>query len=280
MKVAFVADSSANRHTKKGMSVGYAPMKIVTEEKEYVDTPDLNVRGMLMEMKEYKGRSGTACPSIQDWMEAFDDADMVLGVAITSGLSGTYNSGCIAAKQYLEKKPDAKVFILDSLSTGPEMQLILEKYQEYVDAGMDFEEIVEAIKDYHQHTHLLFSLESLDNLVKNGRVKPIVGKLAGVLGLRMVGRASAEGTLEPLYKGRGEKKAIQFIVKEMESVGFRGGKARITHNFNEGMAKALEASILEKWPESEITVAENTALCGYYAEMGGLLVGYEDICGL
>ena len=277
MKVAFVADSSANKHTREGMSVGYAPMKIVTEEKEYIDTPDLDVRKMMEEMKAYKGRSGTACPSIGDWLEAFDEADMVLGVAITSGLSGTYNSACTAAKQYLESKPDAKVFILDSLSTGPEMQLILEKYAEFVDAGMEFEEICEAIREYHQHTHLLFSLESLDNLVKNGRVKPIVGKLAGVLGLRMVGRASAEGTLEPLYKARGEKKAIQNIVKEMDSVGFKGGKVRITHNFNEPMARAVQDTVLAKWPESEVVISENTALCGYYAEMGGLLIGYEDI---
>ncbi len=277
MKVALVADSSANKHTKPGMSVGYAPMKIVTENTEYVDTPELDVRKMMEEMKAYKGRSGTACPSISDWLDAFDDADMVLGVAITSGLSGTYNSGCIAAKQYLESKPEAKVFILDSLSTGPEMQLILEKYADYVEQGMTFEEICTAIQEYHRHTHLLFSLESLDNLVKNGRVKPIVGKLAGVLGLRMVGRASAEGTLEPLYKGRGEKKAIQNIIKEMENEGFQGGKARITHNFNESMAQELKTVILNKWPDSEITISENTALCGYYAEMGGLLIGYEDI---
>ncbi len=277
MKIALVADSSANKHTKPGLSVGYAPMKIVTEETEYIDVPDLDVRKMMEEMKAYKGRSGTACPSISDWLDAFDDADMILGVAITSGLSGTYNSGCIAAKQYLESKPQAKVFILDSLSTGPEMQLILEKYDEYAKQGMEFEEICAAIQEYHKHTHLLFSLESLDNLVKNGRVKPIVGKLAGVLGLRMVGRASTAGTLEPLYKGRGEKKAIQNIIKEMESEGFQGGKARITHNFNEPMAMELKKVILSKWPGSEITISENTALCGYYAEMGGLLIGYEDI---
>lgn len=275
MKVAYVADSSANRHTNRDMKVGYAPMKIVTDQKEYVDTPDLDVRGMLEELKAYKGRSGTACPSVSDWIDAFDDADMVLAVAITSGLSGTYNSACIAAEQYKETRPDAKVFVFDSLSTGGEMQLILEKYQECVEQGMEFEEICDTVREYHKQTHLLFSLESLDNLVKNGRVNPIVGKLAGVLGLRMVGRASTEGTLEPIYKSRGEKKAIQNIVKEMKQVGYKGGKARITHTFNPNMAETLTQQLRSEWPNADIDIAEHTALCGYYAELGGLIIGYE-----
>ena len=139
MKVTLVADSSANIHSNKDMSVNYVPLRIVTDEKEYIDTPDLNVKLMLNDLKSYKGRSSTACPGVNDWLEAFGDADMVLGATLTSNLSGCYNSARIAVEEYLEMKPDAKVFIMDSLSTGPELQLLLEKMDEYVKRGFSFE---------------------------------------------------------------------------------------------------------------------------------------------
>lgn len=275
MKITLVADSSANKHNEQDMTVAYAPLSIVTDKKEYPDNDNLDVMEMLNDLKAYKGKSSTSCPSVADWIDAFQDGDEVLGVAITSGLSGSYNSSQVAAEQYKESKPGAKVFIMDSLSTGPEMQLILEKYKELVDKGLHFEDIVNKVKEYHKQTHLLFSLESLDNLVKNGRVNPIVGKVAGVLGIRMVGRASDQGTLEPLYKARGEKKAIQCIVKAMAEAGFKGGKCRISHTFNKNMGEQIAALIKEKWGNCDLTITENTGLCSYYAERGGVLVGFE-----
>ena len=87
---------------------------------------------MLKELKEYKGKSSTACPSVGDWLEAFGDADIVYGSAITSHLSGCYNAAAIAADEYRGRYPGRKVFILDTLSTGPEMELITEKYRELI----------------------------------------------------------------------------------------------------------------------------------------------------
>ena len=128
MNVKIVADSSANLPALAGIAYASVPLKIVTDEKEYVDDASLNVEQMVCELEEYKGRSGTSCPSVGDWLEAFGDAEFVFTVAITSNLSGCYNAAAIAAEQYMSANPGAKVFILDSLSTGPEMELILEKF--------------------------------------------------------------------------------------------------------------------------------------------------------
>lgn len=275
MNVKLVADSSANLHTMEGMRVSYAPMKVVTDAAEYIDDDNLDVPGMIKALREYKGKSSSACPSISDWIETFEDADMVLGVSITSNLSGCYNSASIAAAEYMQRKPDAKVFILDSLSTGPEMQLILEKYHELVNADVAFDEICAAIKEYLTRTHLIFSLESLDTFAKNGRVSPIVARAAGVLGLRIVGRASAEGTLEPMHKCRGEKKALQQLLAMMKDAGYHGGKVRLAHAYNPEAAEELASMIRAVWPDSDITITLNRGLCCYYAEAGGLLVGFE-----
>ena len=136
MKIRLAADSSSNIHAMPGLDYTAAPLTIVAGEKEYVDVPSLDVEKMMRGLKEHKGRSSTACPGVGDWLEAFGDADIVYGVAITSNLSGAWNAANIAAEQYMEEHPGRKVFILDSLSTGPEMELILEKYQELILAGL------------------------------------------------------------------------------------------------------------------------------------------------
>ena len=276
MKIKLVADSSANIHTSSDMDVTYVPLKIVTNTKEYTDTADLDVPGMLKDLKEYKGKSSTACPGISDWVDAFGDADTVFGVAITSNLSGCYNAAAIAADEYMSSNPDAKVFILDSLSTGPEMQLILEKYQDLINEGKAFEEIRDEIQSYCKRTHLIFSLESLDNFAKNGRVSSVVAKAVGVLGLRIVGKASDEGTLEPMHKCRGEKKALQQLLTTMREMGYNGGKVRLAHSYNENAANTFASLLRENYPGCDVTITINRGLCCYYAEEGGLLVGFES----
>lgn len=253
------------------------PLKIITREKEYVDTPKLDVPKMLRELKEYKGTSGSACPGIEDWLNAFDDSDMVLGVSLSSGISGCYNSAMIAAQEYLEQRPDAKIYILDSLSTGPELELLLEQYEELVSDGLSFEEIREGIQDYLHHTHLVFSLASLDSFVKNGRVNPLVGKAVGILGLHIVGKASDEGTLEPMHKCRGEKKSLTQLLKSIKELGYQGGKVRISHSYNLLAADAFADMLRSEFPEVDVSITRNRGLCCYYAEEGRILVGFEDL---
>lgn len=275
MKIKLVADSSANINTFRAADISYVPLKVVTDQNEYVDTDDLDVPGMLADLRQYKGKSGTACPSISDWTDAFGEADEVYGVAITSNLSGCYNAANIAAEEYIATHPGRKVFILDSLSTGPEMQLILEKYDELIAAEKSFEMIREEIVDYHKHTHLMFSLASLDNFAKNGRVSPIVAKAVGVLGIRIVGKASDEGTLEPMHKCRGEKRALQQLFASMLEMGYNGGKVRLSHSYNEEAANTFAAMIRKQFPDCDISITCNRGLCCYYAEEGGVLVGFE-----
>lgn len=276
MKIKLVTDSSSNMYTLDGVDFSSAPLKIIAGDKEYTDNEMLDVPGMLKDLREYKGKSSTACPGVGDWLEAFDGADMVLGVVITSNLSGCYNAASIAAEEYMAANPGAKVFILDSLSTGPEMELILEKYRELIQAGKSFEDICAEIREYSTRTHLLFSLESLSNLAKNGRVNPAVAAAVGLLGIRVVGRASDVGTLEPMNKCRGEKKALQQLMTNMKATGYKGGKVRITHSYNGEAADKLAAMIKEQYPEADISIGYNRGLCCFYAEAGGLLVGFEN----
>lgn len=269
-------DSSSNVYTMTGVPFASVPMKIITTQAEYMDDPALDVAAMVDAIKVTKGKSGTSCPNMNDWLQAFEGADRVFAVTITSNLSGSHASAVQAAAEYEETHPGAKVCVIDSLSAGPELELILDQLRRWIAEGRDYEQMVQDIKAYQAHTHLAFSLESLTNLARNGRVNPAVAKLAGVLGIRIVGVASEVGTLEPLHKCRGEKKAIDSLAAEMESRGYAGDRVKIAHCFNEEAANTLRSMLLDRWPSADVTIELCGALCSFYAERGGLLVGFED----
>ena len=268
-----VVDSSANMAGSH--LVSSVPLKIITDEKEYIDDETLNTSAMVWDLKTYTGRSSTACPSPQDWLEAFGDAPYVFCIAITSNLSGSCNAANIAKADYEQEFSDRKVCVIDSLSTGGEMELIAEKIQELIAQELSFEEICEQVKVYQEHTGLMFMLESMQNLANNGRVNKIVAKAAGILGIRAVGKASDVGTLEPMDKCRGEKKAIAALADHMVALGYEGGKMRISHCLNPAAAETLKANILAAYPGADIQIRATGGLCSFYAEKGGLLIGFE-----
>lgn len=273
--IKIVADSSADLITLDNISFASVPMKIITADKEYVDTADLDVIRMVDEMLNYSGKSSTACPGIGDWLDAFGDAKYVFCVTITSGLSGSYNSAEAARMQYEEKYPDRHVFVVDSLSAGPEMKLLVEKLQELIAEGKEYEEICTLIKEYQKHTALIFTLESLTNFANNGRVSPLLAKAVGLLGIRIVGKASDVGQLEPLSKPRGEKKALLTMMDFLRTMNYNGAKLRIGHCFNEPAALKMKELILEKYADADIEIYPMRGLCSFYAENGGVLIGFE-----
>lgn len=273
--VKIVVDSSANLDDAGLPNVASVPLKILAGTKEYVDTSGLDVSAMLRELAAFNGPSSTACPSPGEWFTAFGNAQYVFGAALTSKLSGAFNAAQIAAKDYMERHPDRQVFILDSLSTGPELELIVEKYQELIQSGLPFAGVCDAIREYASRTHLIFSLESLLNFVRNGRVSPALAKIAGLLGIRIVGRASKSGELEPLHKCRGEKSTIQALEKCLTGEGFSGGKVRIRHSDNPTAAEILAKKIQLAYPGCDVRIGYNRGLCSYYAEKGGVLIGFE-----
>ena len=272
--IKIVADSSADLLESKQIDFACAALKIITSEKEFVDNADLDVSDMVSFLGQYKGRSQTSCPNAEDWLRAFGDADDVICVTITSGLSGSYNSAQ-AAKLIYEETEGKRVFVLDSLSTGPEMVLIVEKLKEYVLEGLSFEAICEKIREYTKKTGLLFMLKSLKNLANNGRVSPALARILELLNICIVGKASDEGKLDTTHKCRGENRSLETLIRDLKNYGVSSGKISIAHCENEEGARKLKALIENELPETKSEIHPLRGLCSFYAEKGGILVGFE-----
>ncbi len=276
MTYKIISDSSSDLLELPGAVYESVPLKIITNEKEYVDNSALDVDGMIADLSQYKGTSRTSCPNVGEWKDSFQDSDGVFCVTITSGLSGSYNAASTAVQDYLEEHPDRKGVVLDTLSAGPEIALVIEKLQELIDKKLPFEEIEKTIRSYMEKLHLIFSLESLKNLANNGRCSKAVASLAGILNIRVIGMASEVGTLEITDKVRGTKNALNTIYNNMMQHGYKGGSVRIHHCQNENAAQTLADRIKAAFPNAKIQIKKTTALCSFYAETGGLMVGFES----
>ncbi len=277
LKRKIVADSSSDILELENTPFAPAALKVITDQREFVDDSKLDVEEMVSWFESYKGKSKTSCPNTGDWLEGFGDADEVFCVTITGGLSGSYNAACVAKQMYEAENPGKRVYVVDSLSAGPELRLIVAKLEELIHADVSFEDICHQIEEYKQHTGLAFMLESLKNFAANGRVSPAVAKIAGVLGIRIVGKASDQGTLEPTNKCRGEEKSLAAILEQLQRNGLKTGKVHISHCRNEAAANKLKSKILAALPQVSVQIHTCRGLCSYYAEKGGLLVGYEKM---
>ena len=274
MTYKIVSDSSSNIFSITGADYATVPMKVIAA-KEYIDSPQLDLQGMVKDLKAHKGKSGSSCPNVGEWLEAFGDADMIFGVTISKNLSGSYNAAQQAAEEYMEQNPGKRVYIFDSLAAGPQQAMLIDKINQLIQEGCDFDTIVEKAREYHNHTHILFCLESLTNLARNGRVSTAAATIAGILGIRGVGDVR-EGQITTVAKPRGAKKATQTLLEMLKERGFNNNSTlRIAHCFGETAANALFEAAKAEFPGCRTILEPTSGLCSFYAEAGGLMIGFD-----
>ncbi len=274
-----IVDSSCDlvslEHLNTKAAFGRAPLRILVGDTEYVDNIGLDTRAMMDAVYAFKGKTGSACPSPEEYAEHCRTADESYIITISGSLSGSYNSACLARDLVLAEYPEKKVYVFNTLTAGPELSLIAEEIARLADSGLAFEMVCSEIERYMQRTALLFQLNSLENLTKNGRVSKVAGMTAKLLGIRMIGIASEIGTVQPLHKCRGMEKTYSLVLQEMRERGFCGGRVILGHAFQEEGANMMKNMILQEFPSSRISIMPLSGLCCYYAEEGGLLIGFE-----
>jgi len=273
-----VLDSSCDlmpQHAFKNANIKIAPLTIRVGDKEFVDDETIDVPQLLEAMGKEKSASSTACPPPNAFYEHFITADNVICICITSNLSGTYNAAVQAAEMVKEEYPEKKVHVVNSWSTAGEMVLIARYADKLIGEGFAFDEIVEKVEEYAKEVRLVFTLEKFDNLIKAGRMKPLVGKVVAALGIHLVAQASDVGTVELMFKVRGDEKTLEKMVDYMnEQKDMTDKPVVISHCNNHKAVERISQLIREKCRTSDITVNHCKGLTSFYAMEKGLLIGY------
>lgn len=279
MSWGIVCDSSCNLRSyapkTEGLEYCFAPLKITVDGIEYVDDENLDVDLLNERVSSSTVGSSSSCPNAGEWASIFERFDNVIAITISANLSASFKAAEMGRDIVLEKHPEKNVFLLDSRAAGGKLEVLVECIDGYISQGHSFEEVCRYATELEQHSQVLFSLSSYENLVKAGRMPKVAGSLASKLSIRMLGVASSEGTIKVIGPTRGDRKTFSKIVSTMEGHGFAGGRVSLNHVGNEKAASALAAAILDKWPSAQVNIVPCGGLCSYYAELDGLIIGYE-----
>lgn len=274
--IKLIIDSSSNMKSDPDHNVEVVPLTISFGGKDYIDDQNLNIREFLNDMNQNQVAGKTTCPSIQAWLNALEGTEKAIIITMTSGMSGTFSSALQAKTMYEEKHPTSQIIVVDSRSAGPELTIVLHRIEKMIQGDIRFVDLEEVIAKFRMSTHLLFVLQSLHNLSLNGRVSPAAAKVAGLLKINLIGTASKEGKLEPLTKARGMKKAMRELLKYMKDDNYHGGEVIIDHCENEKDAEIIKDKILAEYPDAQVTIRPMRGLCSFYAEEGGIMVGFHE----
>ncbi len=272
-----VVDSGCDLNSiilESGFDFEQVPLSLNVDDKVFIDK-NIDVEAFLSSMEGSPNLFKSAAPSPEAFCNAFDGYDEVYCVTISSLMSGSYNSAVVGRDLYLEKNPNAKVYVIDSrLATAAETTVVSKLVQQ-LQAGLRGPELIDVMDDLITHTICYFVLDSFQNLTKNGRLNPMISKLASVMNIKPVCKGqNHEITLE--YKPRGTKKAYQKLVEVVSADKKLTDKTTvyITHIQSLDSANTIKNMILEKVKVKEIIINECTGLCAAYAERFGLVVAY------
>ena len=277
MKWRIISDSSCDifdlDQRSEDLYFSTVPFVITVDDKDYVDNETLDVRELVKAMASSK-KSFTSCPSPAEWIREFGDEGDVFAVTISANLSGSYNSACTAREMILEQDPERNIEILNSRGTGPSLNMIIYKLCELIDKGLGFEEVRTEIHRFMEDHKLIFALSSYHNLVNNGRMPKIAGIVLGHLGLWGVGIASEEGTIKMKKIAKGGRKTLQVIMSDLKERVADKGCVVISHCENEEFANSLKKAVQNAYSGMEVRIMKTRGLCSYYAEKGGIIVGF------
>lgn len=250
------ADLSKEHFEKRGIE--YVCFHFELDGKDYLDDMGESMPPEELFQKMVDGaQTKTSQVTIGEYQEFFEkilkEGKDILHVTLSSGLSGTYNSACIASKELLDKYPERKIYVVDSLGASSGYGLIMETLADMKDSGMDIDTLHEWIEEHKLYMHHWFFSTDLTFYIRGGRVSKTAGVIGTVLGICPLLNMDNQGHLIPREKIRGKKKVIRRVVEKMKEHAENGldydGKCYLCHSVCMEDAKEVAALIEETFPK-------------------------------
>ncbi len=242
-------DLTSEHLTKR--KVVYLPFKFMIGGKEFSDDFGKSISyGEFYQAMRDGADTKTSQNNVTDYIDYFNglltSGKQILHITLSSGLSGTYNSAVIAAKEVNEKCGKEMVYVVDSLAASGGYGLLVDKLCDLRDEGKSILEVRDWAEKNKTNLHLWFFTTDLTYFVRGGRVSKVSGWVGTLLKICPLLNVDLNGKLIPRHKVRGKKNVIKAIVDKMDLHAENGldysDKCFITHS--EALDDALEVKAL------------------------------------
>ena len=218
-KIKIITDSTLDLPAEliREKNIEVLPLLINFGEESYLDGVEITTKEMIDKINATGVLPTTAQVTPNRFEETFkkylDEGYKSVALTLSSDMSGTYQSACIA-KDMLESDD---VVVIDSRNVTSGLGLLVLKACQFRDKGLGIKEIEEEILKAIPKVKSSLNFESLENLVRGGRLSKTAGTIGSVLGLRLILEVK-DGKMSVKDKVRGSKKALKKLISDFESV--------------------------------------------------------------
>lgn len=258
-KIKIITDSTADLSKEIILknNIESLPLLINFGEESYLDGVEISRQALFSKINEENIFPTTAQVTPQRFYDCYkkylDEGYKIISIHISSKMSGTYQSACVA-KGMLETED---IVVIDSLNVTSGLGLLILKAVSLVEDGLEIQEIKTEIEKRIPLIKSSLAFESLEYLVKGGRISKVAGTIGSVLGIRLILEVK-DGKIEVKDKIRGSKKAVKVILSELEELGYEEGEPLIIINSDN---KEIYGALKEKLKETNVDFHEAEVGC-------------------
>lgn len=288
MAITLVADAVSNLFKEiikaKNIDVKVMNVRLRIDDKEYLVYDEIDdIRAFsktyFEAMKDPKKKIQTTLVSTGEYYEFFKDevskGNKVICYTMASGISGTYQSACIARDMINSEKQEKVVEVIDCMTAGLGEGLQVIHAQELINEGKDFETIIKELEEFKHYVRSDFTVDNIKYLLKTGRVLKTLGRFANFLDIKILLKRSDHSTIAYAGHAKGKKKAITKLVdlvleninKDIEQTVY------ITHCDIEEEALQIK-TMLEDSGIKNIEIYDYDIISGAHIGPGSLAVFY------
>ncbi len=278
--IGIIADTSADisYEQEKEWGVKMIPFYIDVDHQTFVDDEQLNKEELLVAMENSREFIRSACASPGVYLDAMRDMkqDEIIVLTISRKLSGSWDSARAAREYFLKEFPHKKVEVIDCLTAAAGAGLALHTLVEYVKEGWDLDTVTHKIQEFTKQARTFLVLDSLDVVIKNGRVPLLKGKIAKMLGIKLVLGSNGEGEIIMYDKHRGLKRTMQEMGQLISSLVECPEEKTLFISYAGSAANALQLKeLLTKhlnW--KDVVVNHTRGVCTMYAQRNDVIVAF------
>ncbi|GAB6174660.1 DegV family protein [Paradesulfitobacterium aromaticivorans] len=278
MPFTVVVDSSADIPSRYAHEIVIVPMPVTIDSQTYLEGVDLFPDNFYPRFPSFQTLPKTSQPNLNDLIESYEKVlstgNDVAAIHLSSGLSSTVSTAALARD--MSSQPE-RIHIIDSLGASFGYGLLALQAAAKINSYNSWDEAEAFILEIRNRMRYVFTLDTLDYLVKGGRVSKTAGFIGGLLDIKPILHITADGRIEPFAKVRSRRAAIRKLVEVMEQEITTPEQQIIGISHSDCLedAKALEEEIRARIPVKDIWLSQIGCIIGSHTGPGTVALFFQ-----